>query len=107
MSAYYSFSISDGVLKKQLSSEQFSFDHNSVLSRNINSGDATVTVDLTDFTTVVAVMVTSTLGITLTVNGVAIALTNFLFMEVSALTSLTVACSDVTGSEVEIIVWGT
>lgn len=107
MSGYYSFSISDGIIKKQLESVQFAFDHKTVLSRNINNADSTVTIDLTDFTTVVAVLVTSTLDITLTVNGVAVAVTNFLFMEVSALASLTVACSDATGSEVEIVVWGT
>jgi len=107
MSGYYSFSVSDGIIKRKLSSIQFSFSHRAVLSRNVNSGDSTVTIDLTDFSTVVAVLVTSTKSITLTVNGQAISVTNFLFMEVSALTSLTVACSDATGSDVEIVIWGT
>jgi len=107
MTGYYSFTITDGSLKKELSSTQFAFSHKSVLSRNVNSADSTVTVDLTDFTTIVALLVTSTKGITLTVNGSGIPITNFLFMEISSLTSLTVACSDETGSEIEIIIWGT
>ncbi len=107
MSAYYSFNISDGSLKKEIASTQFNFTHKSGLKRNVNSADSIITVDISDFTTVTAVMVISTLAITLTVNGTAIAVTNFLFMEVSALTSLTVACTDATGSEVEIVVWGT
>jgi len=107
MAGYYSFTISDGSLKKELPSTQFAFSHKSVLSRNVNSADSTVTVDLTDFTTIIALLVTSTKGITLTVNGSGIPVTNFLFMEISSLTSLTVACSDTDGSEVEIIIWGT
>lgn len=107
MSGYYSFSISDGVIKKQLNSVQFAFDHRTVLSRNINNADSVVTVDLTDFTTITTVMVTSTKDITLTINGVGTAVTNFLFMEISSLSSLTIACSDVAGSQVEIIIWGT
>ena len=106
MSGYYSFTISDGSLKKELSSIQFAFTHKSVLSRNVNNADSTVTVDLTDFTTIKDILITSTKEIILTVNGAAIPITNFLFMEISSLTSLTVACSDVTGSEVEIIIWG-
>ena len=106
MAGYYSFIISDGSIKKELSSIQFAFSHKSVLSRNVNSVDSTVTVDLTDFTTIKDILVTSTKEITLTINGSAIPVTNFLFMEVSSLTSLTVACSDTTGSEVEIIIWG-
>ena len=107
MTGYYSFTITDGSLKKELSSTQFAFTHKSVLSRNVNNADSTVTIDLTDFTTVTVILVTSTKEITLTVNGSGIPITNFLFMEVSSLTSLTVACSDTTGSEVEIIIWGT
>jgi len=107
MSGYYSFTISDGSLKKELSSIQFAFTHKSVLSRNVNSVDSIVTVDLTDFTTITDILVTSTKEITLTVNGSAIPVTNFLFMEISSLSSLTVACSDTDGSEIEIIIWGT
>ena len=107
MSGYYSFSVRDGSLKKEIASTQFNFTHKGVLDRNVNNADSIVTVDISEFTTVTAVMVLSSLPITLTVNGVAIAVTNFLFMEVSALTSLTVACTDTTGSEVEIVVWGT
>jgi len=40
MSGYYSFTISDGSLKKELSSIQFAFTHKSVLSRNVNSVDS-------------------------------------------------------------------
>ena len=107
MSGYYSFSVRDGSLKKEIASTQFNFTHKGVLDRNVNSADSVVTVDISEFTTVTAVMVISTLEIILTINGTAIAVTNFLFMEVLALTSLTVACSDTTGSEVEIVVWGT
>jgi len=107
VSGYYSFEIADGLIKKKLSSVQFTFSHKSILSRNINNADSTVTIDLSDFTTILAVMVISTKDITLTVNGIGIAITNFLFMEISTLTSLTVACSDVTGSQVEIVIWGT
>ena len=107
MSGYYSFDIADGLIKRKLSSIQFTFSHKYVLSRNINNADSTVTIDLTDFTTILAVMVISTKDITLTINGTGIAITNFLFMEVSSLTSLTVACSDTTGSQVEVVIWGT
>lgn len=107
MSGYYSFDIADGIIKKKLSSIQFTFSHKSVLSRNVNNADGIVTIDLSDFTTILVVMVISTKDITFTINGTGIAVTDFLFMEVSSLTSLTVACSDTDGSQVEIVIWGT
>jgi len=107
VSGYFSFDIADGLIKKKLSSVQFNFNNKTVFSRNVKDSDSTVTIDLTDVGTVKTVLVTSTKEITLTVNGVGIAVTNFLFMEVSSLTSLTIACSDTEGSQVEIVIWGT
>ena len=107
MSGYYSFNIADDSLKKEISSTQFNFTHKSELNRVVNNADGIITVDLSDFATVTALMVTTTLAISLVVNGVAVLVENFLFTELTDLTSLTVACSDATGSTVKIIAWGT
>jgi len=106
MSGYYSFNVADGLIKKKLSSVQFDFDNKTVFSRNVKDTDNIITIDLSDLEIVKTVLVASTKEITLTLNGVGISITNFLFMEVSTLTSLTVACSNAEGSQVEMVIWG-
>ena len=103
---YYSFDVSDSLIKKNISSQEISFAKRTLFNRNVKSADGDVTVDLSNVGTVQGVYVKTDEEISLKVNGNIIPVTSFLFMTISTLTTLAVACSDEDGASVEIVVWG-
>jgi len=107
-SAYYNFRISDLSILKELKSQAIAYDNKKMLKRNIASGDGKISISLSDVGTAKAFFITSTKNIDLAINETepSIVVTNFLFMEVSTLTSLSITCSDASGSQVEVIIWG-
>jgi len=102
---YYSFELNDSVVKEVLSNEQVTFDERKSITRNVNSGDSTVTVDLTELGTIGALHIKTSGSITVTLNGQALAVNSFLFVTLDDLTSLTLACSDTDGYEVTVTLW--
>jgi hypothetical protein len=103
---YYSFDVSDTLIKKNISSQEISFAKRTLFNRNVKDTDGDVTVDLSNVGTAKGVYVKTDIEISLKVNGNIIPVTSFLFMTISALTTLAVACSDTNGASVEIVVWG-
>ncbi len=102
----YSFKIADDTIAKVVPNTSFSADNKSVQSFNIINTDSPVTIDLTELVNVKAVFISSAQAITATINGQAIALDDFLFMKVTALTSLTITTAETTKHLVEVILWG-
>jgi len=102
---YYTVDLSDQELKKRLENQEIAFDERKSLTRNINSGDSSVTVDITELGTIKALYIKSSLPITATINGTAILVKDFLFTSLSLLNTLAISCSDETGAEVAVILW--
>lgn len=105
-SATYQFQIADNLLKKVVSDATFSFDNKIVQSINIIDTDSTITITLTELVIVKALLINSAKAITVTINGQAISFDDFLFMKVTALTSLTIETAETTKHAVEIVLWG-
>ena len=104
--AYYNFRISDLSILKELKSQVIAYDNKKTLKRNVKSADGDVTVALAGLGTIAALLVVTTKDISLKIDSNTIPVSNFYFSELSALTSLAVACSDTTGATVEVTVWG-
>lgn len=103
---YYDFTLTDGTIKTLLKNQSVSFEERKQTSINVADADGAITIPITEIGTVIALLVESEGEITLTVNGQAISVSSFFFVTLSALTSLTVACSDATGKLVTVTVWG-
>jgi len=103
---YYSVKISDSFLKQEIENSTVSFDTRKTLFRKLAVADGSVTIDLTTIGTVKALYISSTGPIVAVVNGADIAIKKSLFMELTSLTSLAVSCSNSSGYDIIVIVWG-
>ena len=106
LSVTYQFKIADDLIKKVISDATLSFDNRVVQAINIVNTDSTVTIDLTELVNVKALFISSAQPMTVTINTKAISLTDFLFITVESLTSLTIETAETTKHAVEIVLWG-
>lgn len=102
----YKLILEDNLLHRETSMLQKSYTLSKLVSRVIKSSDNEITISLTDFTTVNALYITSTKPITVEMNSVDVLVDDFMLITLSGLTSLKVECSDETGAEVEVVLWG-
>jgi len=102
---YYTLDLNDSEIKKRLENQPITFDERKSITRNINSGDSDVTIDISALGTVKALYINSSLAITATINGVAVLVEDVLLISLTDLTSLVISCSDATGAEVTVILW--
>lgn len=102
---YYNLNLKDDILEKELKNQTVAFDQRTTLSRNIKNADGSVTIDLTDLGTEVALYIKTSLGISVTINGQAVEVVDILFMELDGLTSLAISCADATGAEIDVVIW--
>lgn len=104
---YYSIGINDSLNVFEVKNSSLSFSKRGALSRNVKLADSIITIDLTNLGVIKALYIETDLQITVTLSGEAILVDKILFIQLAALDSLTISCSDsVNGANVKILLWG-
>ena len=108
-SLVYTIKVQDASLMRDFINRSLSYNSRIDIDRVIMDTDGVVTLDLTQLgagDSPSTLFVFASKEITVTINGTEIQVQNFLFMDVTNLTSLSVSCSDAVGAQVLAVVWG-
>ena len=104
---YYSVSLKDPIIELSVDNSSVTFDYRGVFTKNIKSSDGDVVIPLTGLGTLKALYISTDKQISAEINGnPGIEIAKTLFIELNGLSSLTISCTDVSGAEVNIILWG-
>ena len=106
---YYTLLTTDLVSNKELKNIAVPFGQRKMVSRNVKFADSPITVDMSEVGKVVAILVVTSLPITITSNIGTVKITDIFFATIeSDITSLTIGRESVSGdvgAEVEIFFW--
>jgi len=103
---YYDVDLKDSETRKTLSNQTIEYSEKRFQSLLIKSSDGDVSVSISDLGTISGLYIKSTGEITATINGQSISIADFVLMSLTALTSLSIACSDTDGFQVDVMIWG-
>ena len=102
---YFSANFRDSDGKKSFEDQEVSFYDKKTLSRNINSADGAVSIDISALGDVKALLISCDKPITVIINTQDTLVEDFVFMTLAGLTSLSISCTDADGAQVNIGIW--